>query len=210
MFEAGGTAVVRAGASRPRGLAHGARDLLPRGSATSAIEGQPPPSQQLSIFWRQSWHHQDERIQKSLWSAPVIGQSIASIVTRGADGGRPGAMRLAGVATTNVCAPAMNEVDCGYGPRGTHVRRSECRWSCSGSKGRWVIRRGGFLVECDRGVWMRERDGGTAGRRSAGCVDGGDRCRSFVADAAASATPCASVHAPGASALRVRERERAR
>ena len=40
------------------------------------IEGQPPPSQHVSIFWRQSWHHQAERIQKSWCSAPVIGQCI--------------------------------------------------------------------------------------------------------------------------------------
>ncbi len=45
------------------------------GSATSAIDGHPPPSQQLSIFWRQSWHHHAERIQKRRWSVPVNGQS---------------------------------------------------------------------------------------------------------------------------------------
>ncbi len=40
----------------------------------SAIDGQPPPSQQPSIFWRQSRHHHAERIQKSTCSRPVIAQ----------------------------------------------------------------------------------------------------------------------------------------
>jgi hypothetical protein len=44
--------------------------------STSATEGQPPPSQQDSIFWRQSWHHQADRIQKRRWGRPVIWQSI--------------------------------------------------------------------------------------------------------------------------------------
>jgi hypothetical protein len=35
------------------------------GSTTSAIDGQPPPWQQISIFWRQSWHHHADRIQNS-------------------------------------------------------------------------------------------------------------------------------------------------
>lgn len=35
--------------------------------STSPTEGQPPPSQHDSIFWRQSEHHQAERIQKRRW-----------------------------------------------------------------------------------------------------------------------------------------------
>jgi hypothetical protein len=35
------------------------------GETTFAIEGQPPPSQQDSTFWRQFAHHQAERIQNS-------------------------------------------------------------------------------------------------------------------------------------------------
>ena len=38
------------------------------------MEGQPPPSQHDSIFWRQSLHHQAERIQNGRCSFPVIAQ----------------------------------------------------------------------------------------------------------------------------------------
>jgi hypothetical protein len=48
----------------------------PRSAAPLTTEGQPPPSQQDSTFWRQSWHHQAERIQKRRWGSPVIAQSI--------------------------------------------------------------------------------------------------------------------------------------
>lgn len=38
--------------------------------STSVTDGQPPPSQQDSIFWRQSWHHQAERIHRP--PAPAV------------------------------------------------------------------------------------------------------------------------------------------
>jgi hypothetical protein len=47
------------------------------GAIVSATDGQPPPSQHDSTFWRQSAHHQAERIQNRLWGWPVIAQSIA-------------------------------------------------------------------------------------------------------------------------------------
>jgi hypothetical protein len=63
-----------------RDLSTGQRDATVgagSGTKTSVSEGQPPPSQQVSIFWWQSWHHHAERIQKSVWSLPVIGQITA-------------------------------------------------------------------------------------------------------------------------------------
>jgi len=47
------------------------------------IEGQPPPSQQDSIFWRQSAHHQAERIQKRRWGWPVRAQIMPGSVASG-------------------------------------------------------------------------------------------------------------------------------
>jgi glutaminyl-peptide cyclotransferase len=52
----------------------------------STIEGQPPPSQQLSIFCRQSAHHHADRIQKRRWGLPVSWQSIHAIVDTLPDG----------------------------------------------------------------------------------------------------------------------------
>jgi hypothetical protein len=48
------------------------------GSSTSTTDGHPPPSQHDSTFWRQSAHHQAERIQNSRWGLPVSPQSIAA------------------------------------------------------------------------------------------------------------------------------------
>src|SRR5579863_7425634 len=48
--------------------------------------GQPPPSQQDSIFWRQSWHHHAERIQNRRCGRPVNGHSMSVSVPPPPDG----------------------------------------------------------------------------------------------------------------------------
>jgi hypothetical protein len=52
---------------------------------TSAIEGQPPPSQHASTFCRQSAHHQAERIQNSRCGLPVNWQIMAAILIGASD-----------------------------------------------------------------------------------------------------------------------------
>ena len=64
----------------------GRRRLTRPNRAYCLTLGQPPPSQHDSTFWRQSWHHHADRIQKRRCGRPVRGHGIPASVPPPSDG----------------------------------------------------------------------------------------------------------------------------